>query len=85
MDNDSTHIVKATQDFFKAAKLEYSATAKSMPNLNPTEHIFHILKAKTPKQAESEESCSKDLAEHPQGRNSASRDLQPSIKTGYLK
>ncbi|KAG2468420.1 TCB1 transposase, partial [Polypterus senegalus] len=46
MDNDPTHIAKATQEFIKAKKWKILEWPSQSPDLNTIDHAFHLLKTK---------------------------------------
>ena len=46
MDNDPKHTAKATQAFFKAKKWNILQWPSQLPDLNPIEHAFNLLKTK---------------------------------------
>ena len=46
MDNDPKHTVKATQELPKAKKWNILQWPNQLPDLNPAEHAYHLLKTK---------------------------------------
>jgi hypothetical protein len=48
LDNDPKHTAKATQNF-KAKKCNVLQWPSQLPDVNPIEHEFHLLKANRPK------------------------------------
>ncbi len=74
MDNDPKHTAKATQEFLKTKKVDYSAMAKQYPDLNPIKHAFHLLKTKL--KAERPTNKQKQLQQRP---GKASQRRKPSL------
>lgn len=44
--NDPKHTEKATQKDSQDKEMGYSSAAKSVTDLNPIEHVFHLLKTR---------------------------------------
>ncbi len=84
MDNDPKHTEKSNQGVLKVKKLNILQWPSQSPDFNPIEHAFNLLNDKTKgrkthKQGTTEVSCSKGLAEHPEGGNPWVPDLRQAL------
>ncbi len=80
MDDDPKHTAKATQEFLKVKKMEYSAMTKSISWSQPNWACISLAENKTKgrkthKQITTEVSCIKGLAKHHKGGNPVSGDV----------
>lgn len=74
------HASKTPQDFITLKEKNVQQWPSQPPDLNPVKHEFHLLNAKvntkTPQgKTGTEDSCSKDVAQHHKQRNHVSGEL----------